>query len=277
MIGTPAPSSVALVNSAEAQRIGLCNRLERRGYVPALFATASELLGSLANGKRFKILVMVEDETSAWSRLSAACSVLGIPALLLTQELQWRAHAAPEHDFLPTPLCDFATLGSHDIELDTRMRTLIQRARREEHGAESGPDVSIGDYVFLEDAQVVLHRGREIQLQPRQFDLALELFRNVGRVVTREWLWNSFWGSEPPRDGARALDVCVANVRRKLDLCPENGFTLRAVYKRGYQLRAVTSRAQSQPDATTASARPREAQATFSVSSSDHGFAAAAG
>jgi DNA-binding winged helix-turn-helix (wHTH) protein len=248
MNGTRAPSSVALVDSAEVKRLGLINRLDRRGYCPMRFADVSELLAALASGRQFEALLLVDDGTAAWSRLSAVCSVLGMPALLLTHETRWRARTEPDHDLPLAPLFDFATIGSTDIELDARLRNLIQRARaagrRFAHG---NSETTIGGYEFLEGPQIVVHKGREILLQPRQFELALELFRNVGRLVTREWLWNSFWSPTLPRDGVRALDVCVANVRRKLELRPENGFTLRAVYKRGYQLRTTPPRAR--PDA----------------------------
>jgi DNA-binding response OmpR family regulator len=244
MNGTRAPSSVALVDSAEVQRLGLATRLERRGYCPMLFAGVSELLAALASGRQFEALLLVDDGTAAWGRLSAVCSVLGMPALLLTYEARWRTRTELDHDVLLAPLFDFATSDSTDIELDARLRNLIQRARANANGRRYAQvhETTIGGYEFLEGPQIVVHKGREIMLQPRQFELALELFRNVGRLVTREWLWNSFWGPVLPREGVRALDVCVANVRRKLDLRPENGFTLRAVYKRGYQLRTTPPR-----------------------------------
>ncbi|SFP83506.1 winged helix-turn-helix domain-containing protein [Variovorax sp. 770b2] len=242
MNGTRAPSSVALVDSAEIQRLGLTSRLERRGYLPMLFSGVSELLAALASGRQFEALLLMDDGTAAWGRLSAVCSVLGMPALLLTHETRWKTRAEPDQDLLLTPLFDFATSDSTDIELDARLRNLIQRTRASGRRHSQALETTIGGYEFLEGPQIVVHKGREIMLQPRQFELALELFRNVGRLLTREWLWNSFWGPTLPRDGVRALDVCVANVRRKLELRPENGFTLRAVYRRGYQLRTTPPR-----------------------------------
>jgi DNA-binding winged helix-turn-helix (wHTH) protein len=89
----------------------------------------------------------------------------------------------------------------------------------------------------------VVHKGREIMLQPRQFELALELFRNVGRLVyARVAVELAVARRCTAPDGARALDVCVANVRRKLELRRKARFTLHAVYRRGYQLRATPPR-----------------------------------
>lgn len=99
-----------------------------------------------------------------------------------------------------------------------------------------------GDYYFLEGLQVVLHRGREVTLSTRRFDLAIALFRHVGHTVDSRLLWTSLCDETFAPPSSRALQVCVASVRKKLALYPENGFTLRAVYKRGYQLRTVPSR-----------------------------------
>jgi DNA-binding winged helix-turn-helix (wHTH) protein len=237
---TQAVSAVALVNCAELQRLQLCSKLEQWGYTPVVFATASELLVSLGNGRRFELLLLVEDDFVTWNCLAAVSRVLGIPTLLLTDALDWIAQVGPGQDFQQPPLFDFALLTGHEGELNIRMRALLQRAR--EQRVDRRSDVTAGDYVFLENSQSVTYRGREIMLQPRQFGVALELFRNVGRVVSRDSLWSLLWHTPTAPEGARALDVCVANVRRKLDLREERGFTLHAVYRRGYQLRAMVPR-----------------------------------
>jgi DNA-binding response OmpR family regulator len=88
----------------------------------------------------------------------------------------------------------------------------------------------------------VLHRGRELKLDPREFELAFMLFRNPDHLLTRDFLWIALW-KQLPRKGARALDIAAAGVRKKLDLREENGVLLRAAYKRGYELLTVTPQA----------------------------------
>lgn len=239
MIGMREPSAVALINSVQVQRLRLRSRLEQSGYMPVLFAGASELLVALRSGKRFDLLLMVEDDFRIWSGLTAVARVLGIPMLLVTDELDGLTHLGPGDDFRASPLFDFSLSTASDFELDIRIQALLQRAREQKRQLDGAGCITVGDYVFLEDVQRVTHRNQEVAMQPRQFGVALELFRNVGSVVPRESLWYLLWGGSAPRDGVRALDVCVANVRRKLDLRAENGFTLRAVYGRGYQLRSV--------------------------------------
>jgi DNA-binding response OmpR family regulator len=81
---------------------------------------------------------------------------------------------------------------------------------------------------------MVLHKGREIPLQRRQFIFALKMFQSLGSVVTRDYLARCF--GERLEMGSRSLDGCAATIRKKLELREENGLILRAVYRHGYQL-----------------------------------------
>lgn len=256
------PCHVALIESFDVQRIQLRDRLERAGCTLALFADVSDLLAMLSRGKRFDLLLVVEGGSSAWRQLSAVCGVIGMPALLLAEEPGGDRAAAWLQDFPASPLFDFACVDSPNEELYRRMCRLLHRAAAQhDHFAECKETV-FGGYAFHEDMHFVVHKGREICLQPRQFELALALFRNAGRVLERQQLWASLWGSPLPQSG-RSLDVCVASVRKKLDLCPENGFTLNSVYGRGYRLQAVSSM-RSTPREPNAAARMHAAGAAIS-------------
>lgn len=238
--------NVALVDGAEAQRVQLRQRLERGGYAPVVFSDAAGLLASFGLGNRFDLVLVVEDDALTWCQLSAVCRVLRVPAFLLIQESDWKQRMARDQDFLASPLFDFALLNTDDSELYTRMCTLLLRAGDREDTVERlepAKQTTVGGYRFVEGLQVVVYQGKEVRLASRQFEVAFELFRNLGGMVERKRLWTSLWGEYSPRKGTRALDVCVANVRKKLDLFPENGFVLRAVYKRGYQLQVIQSRA----------------------------------
>lgn len=132
MIGMRAPAVVALVHSEELQRLQLRSRLEQWGYGPVVFASASDLLAALGSGKRFDLLLLVEEDFLTWNCLSAVFRVLGIPTFLLTDALDWMSHIAPGQHFQPPPLFDFAVLNGRDIELDLRIRALLQRAREQQ-------------------------------------------------------------------------------------------------------------------------------------------------
>lgn len=44
------------------------------------------------------------------------------------------------------------------------------------------------------------------------------------------------WGKAKLNEGAWVLDMCEANIRKRLNPCAENGYELRAVYEQGYRL-----------------------------------------
>lgn len=60
-----------------------------------------------------------------------------------------------------------------------------------------------------------LVEGRPLRLSVREFGLLAELARNQGRVVSRESLYKSVWGSNL-RVGDRTIDVYVRRLRVKL-------------------------------------------------------------
>ncbi|MGH8745453.1 MAG: winged helix-turn-helix domain-containing protein, partial [Burkholderiales bacterium] len=77
--------------------------------------------------------------------------------------------------------------------------------------------------------------GSRIELTPKEFELAVVLFRNIGRLMSRGHLQESVWG----RSGdlaTRTVDTHVSQVRKKLDLRPERGYRVVPIYNYGYRL-----------------------------------------
>lgn len=92
-----------------------------------------------------------------------------------------------------------------------------------------------GRYRFLPATGTVQMEGSCVELQPLDFDLALELFHNVDRTLSRHWLRSMSVGCEGIR-ASRWLDHSMWRVRRALDLSPEHGWSLNAVPRQGYRL-----------------------------------------
>jgi DNA-binding winged helix-turn-helix (wHTH) protein len=83
--------------------------------------------------------------------------------------------------------------------------------------------------------------GRPLVLTQKEFDLALTLFRNMGRVLSRQHLLEAIWGSNNSMETAlmsRTLDTHVSRVRTLLGLRADNGYRLSAIYGQGYRLDA---------------------------------------
>jgi DNA-binding response OmpR family regulator len=80
--------------------------------------------------------------------------------------------------------------------------------------------------------------GVEVDLTQREFDLAVVLLRNVGRVLPREELLASVWVRETEVD-SRTVDTHASRLRKKLGLGGESGLMLSSVYGQGYRLDTV--------------------------------------
>ncbi len=97
-----------------------------------------------------------------------------------------------------------------------------------------------GSYMFDARAEVIELRGEAIALTAKEFALALLLFRNMHRALSRAYIFEALWGRNPNLP-TRTLDVHISNVRTKLNLRPDNGFKLVPIYAYGYRLEALSS------------------------------------
>lgn len=122
-------------------------------------------------------------------------------------------------------------------ELEARVNALLRRAYPSRHESE----LVFGPYHFYPPSRVLKMRGAQVELKNREYQLALFLFQNLGRLLSREHLHEAVWGISVEAL-SRSLDTHVSRLRTKLALRPANGFLLLAVYGLGYRLEAVDER-----------------------------------
>ncbi|MBO9622321.1 MAG: response regulator transcription factor [Sphingomonas sp.] len=89
---------------------------------------------------------------------------------------------------------------------------------------------------------IVAIDDQEVTLTAKEFGLALALFRNMHRAMSRTHLLEAVWGRNPDLP-TRTLDVHVSRIRGRLGLRPERGYRLAPVHSFGYRLETVDSRA----------------------------------
>lgn len=129
---------------------------------------------------------------------------------------------------------DFMVKPIRVPELEARVKALLRRAYPSQHEVE----LHFGPYHFFPQSRTLQVDGETVDLKHREYELALFLFQNLGRLLSREHLREAVWGRGPD-EPSRSLDTHISRLRTKLALRPANGFLLSAVYGLGYRLETV--------------------------------------
>ncbi|RFD32548.1 DNA-binding response regulator [Pseudomonas sp. GL93] len=121
-------------------------------------------------------------------------------------------------------------------ELLARLRNVIRNYQAQE--AEAGETLNFGNIQFsLQDSKVSVDKT-PVALTLREFKLALLLFNNQGRPLSRNYLYEHLWARGEALS-SRTLDTHIYRVRNKLKLTSEHGWVLSTVYGFGYRLEAL--------------------------------------
>jgi DNA-binding response OmpR family regulator len=90
-------------------------------------------------------------------------------------------------------------------------------------------------YEFDRLTATVLFRDQSVSLSAKEFQLALTLFENMHRALSRSYLLETIWQSSGNLP-TRTLDMHISRLRTKLGLTPENGYRIVAISGYGYRL-----------------------------------------
>lgn len=130
---------------------------------------------------------------------------------------------------------DYMSKPVRKAELLARLTALSRRHQADQANAEA---LEVDPYHIDARARSLSRGGRTLNLTHKEFDLACFLFRNAGRIVSRGHLLESVWGRRADLN-TRTVDTHVSRIRQKLELRPENGWQLQAIYQHGYRLDRV--------------------------------------
>ena len=88
------------------------------------------------------------------------------------------------------------------------------------------------------DSRIVSKVGEQIKLTEKEFKLILFIFKNIGRLLSRDQILSAVWGYESGIN-TRTVDTHMSRIRKKLDLSVENGWRLNSIYHQGYRLERI--------------------------------------
>ncbi len=132
---------------------------------------------------------------------------------------------------------DFMSKPVRKGELIARVNALTRRVKR---NAGEGDQQLFPPFRVVSSARQIFCENVAIDLTEKEFDLALFMFSNTGKLLSRQYISECVWG-RAASSLSRTIDTHVSRVRKKLNLAPQNGYRLVPVYNIGYRLERVTA------------------------------------
>ncbi|WP_313372261.1 response regulator transcription factor [Achromobacter animicus] len=131
---------------------------------------------------------------------------------------------------------DYIVKPMRPLELLARVAALLRRSQIADPVDQT---IEVARYRVDPAARAISLDDVAISLAPKEFELALLFFRNVGRLMSRDVLAECVWNREIPAT-SRTLDTHLSNIRQKLQLRPQHGVRLTSSYALGYRLELVS-------------------------------------
>jgi len=108
-------------------------------------------------------------------------------------------------DYLPKP---FAL-----AELHSRIMAVARRKFQI-----TSPDVNLGEFIMETQARKLKHKGTEVEITRKEFDLLHYLVINQNKVLARHQLYEHIWGNTlDDQYDSNFIDVHIKNLRKKLN------------------------------------------------------------
>ena len=205
--------------------------LQDAGHEVKIFSTSKDFQRSVARDS-FDLLILDwilpdinGDVVLKWVRETVDWP---IPVLFMTQR---DAEEDVVH-ILELGADDYMAKPVAQAVLIARVNALGRRSRPRDNTRQA---TEYGVYRMDPTTHTATVNGEAIELTSREFDLALFLFRNSGRILSRGHILESVWGSSPDLN-TRTVDTHISRLRKKLNISEENGWRLKAIYQHGYRL-----------------------------------------
>lgn len=149
---------------------------------------------------------------------------------------------------------DFIRRGVGSREIAARVDAVLRRRQPLRYQ----PSLDHPPYFFNLETRVCRFDDNEVMLTDKEFELAVFLFQNLGRVFSRGHLLDAIWRGQHAQS-TRTIDTHISRLRRKLQLTDSQGFRLASAYGSGYRLERFEPGSETP---TQAEAQPAGAETT---------------
>jgi DNA-binding response OmpR family regulator len=127
---------------------------------------------------------------------------------------------------------DYMTKPVKQKEVIARINALERRSKAK---TEKETLLELPPYTINISNRELRKYDKAIELTQKEFDVALLLFRNRGRLLSRKYLLQRVWGQTADLN-TRTVDTHISKIRTKLGINPAEGWRLSSVYQHGYRL-----------------------------------------
>ncbi len=225
---------IALLEDNPDQASRVSGWIEDRDYHCGVFSTADDFQRAFRKSSYDVVVLDWELQSGSsglevlhWIRktLTSDIPIIFVTARQAEEDIVTALQAGAD-DYLAKPV--------RQHELLARLYALARRAQPETEILECPP------YTFDTSNRQVLLLGEQIKLTEKEYELALFLFRNRGRVLSRQHLLTSVWGTSAELN-TRTVDTHASRLRKKLKLLASERWKLTSIYQHGYRLEEHTS------------------------------------
>lgn len=222
---------IAVVDDEATVTDFVCQALTAADHTPTAFRTGAALLAALRRNTFDLVLLdwKLPDSSGIDLLRSIREAVSGAPAVIM---LTNRADKDDLASALRAGADDYIVKPESANVIVARVEAVLRRALP----AEASRRLRRFDtHEFDRLTETVIFGGETVSLSAKEFQLALTLFENIHRALSRTYLLETIWQSSGDLP-TRTLDMHVSRVRTKLRLIPENGYRIVAISGYGYRL-----------------------------------------
>lgn len=130
---------------------------------------------------------------------------------------------------------DFLTKPIKQMELLTRVKDLQRRSTVIENKRDI---LTLAPYCIDRSQRRINRNGEHIAMTHIEYDLAVFMFRNYNRILSRKYILEHVWGKNTELN-TRTIDTHMSRIRKKMQICSKNGWKLVPIYQQGYRLEKI--------------------------------------
>lgn len=227
--------NIGLLEDDRLQAELVCGWLQAAGHTVAHQTLGRDFIAA-CNNEAFDIAILdweLPDQTGIDVLLSLRSKHQNtVPVLFATQRDAEQdivtALNAGADDYLVKPL--------RHRELMARLEAMKRRA-----GIIAPEDViTLGAIQIDTHDKSIVVDGKPVKVTQKDYDLAVFLCSNMGKVLSRDHLLKMVWGVDSSLN-TRTVDVHISRLRRMLNITPDRGYCIKTIYQHGYRLEKVVS------------------------------------